>query len=75
MADQMVFDRILADAEAQHRLALDHHRQLVQNWYDALPENRKHELAELLATYEWDTHAALAAAAGDFAASHTLNGN
>ena len=68
MADQLVFDRILAEAEEQHRLALDHHRQLVQTWFDELPENHKRRLAEMIATFEWDTHAALSAAAGDYAA-------
>lgn len=66
MSDQLVFARILAEAEEQRHVALCHHRQLVQTWFDELPENHKRQLSEMLVTFEWDTHVALAVAAGDW---------
>ena len=66
MADQLAFTRLLADADEQHRAALDRHRARVQAAWDRLPSPAKHELAELMATHEYETCVALSAAAGDY---------
>ena len=66
MADQLVFTRLLAEADAERQAALDRHRQGVQTWFDALPPSDKARLAEWMTRFEWDTCAALAAAAGDW---------
>jgi hypothetical protein len=66
MSEQLVFSPMVAAAEARQRLALDRHRQEVQSWFDALGQSEKDRLAEWFARFEWDTCAALAAAAGDW---------
>ncbi len=66
MTAQLEFGSMLADAEAQRRAALDQHRERVQNWFDELLESDKEQLAEWMTLSEWDTCAALAAAAGDW---------
>ncbi len=66
MAEQLIFARILAEAEDQHRAALDRHRQRVQTWFDALPTADKNRLGEWLTVLEWDTCVSLSAAAGDW---------
>lgn len=66
MPEQLAFTRLLAEADAQHCAALDRHRQHVQTWFDQLSENDKDRLAEWMAVFEWDTCAALSAAAGDW---------
>lgn len=74
MSDQLAFSRILAEADAQTRAALDRHRDRVQTWFDALPNGDKQQIAEWMATFEWDTCAALAAAAGAwFQTPHPAN--
>ena len=75
MSDQLVFARLLADADAQRRAALDRHRGRVQALFDRLAVEDKKELAECLATSEWDTYVALSAAAGDWhhSASSTIS--
>lgn len=65
MAEQLILPSI-ADADEQHRRALDRHRARVQAAWDRLPIEAKHELAELMATFAYETHVALAAAAGDY---------
>ena len=55
MAEQLAFSRLLADGDELRRCALVRDRQ---------------QLAEWFATFEWDTCAALAAAAGDYGVSH-----
>jgi hypothetical protein len=66
MADQLVFEQLLADADEQHRTALDRHRAHVQTWFDELLESDKQLLAAFVATFEYETFVALAAAAGDY---------
>jgi hypothetical protein len=73
MSEQLVFAKILAEADDQRRAALDRHRQRIQTWFDGLPECDRAQLAEWLAIFEWDTHVTLAAAAGDYRASHVMN--
>ena len=70
MAEQLVFSRLLADGDEIRRCALDRHRERVQAWFDGLPVRDRQQLAEWFATFEWDTCAALAAAAGDYGVSH-----
>jgi uncharacterized protein YaeQ len=70
MSEQLAFTRLLADADEQSLRALDRHRERVQAWFDALPVQDRQKLAEWFATYEWDTCASLAAAAGDYHATH-----
>ena len=69
MTGQLEFASMLADAEAQQRAALDHHRQQVQTWFDELDKSDKDRLAEWLTKFQWDTCVALAAAAGDWCRS------
>ncbi|MFN0217373.1 MAG: hypothetical protein ACKVP4_01020 [Hyphomicrobium sp.] len=66
MTEQLVFSRMMAEAEAQQRAALDRHRGSVQAWFDALSIGDKNQIAEWMTTFEWDTCAALSAAAGDW---------
>ena len=66
MAEQLAFSRLLAEADAHHRAVLDRHRQRVQTWFDDLSTADKNQLAEWMAVFEWDTHVALSAAAGDW---------
>ncbi len=76
MTEQLVFSRILAEADEQARAALDRHRTRVQTWFDELPASDKDRLAEWMATLEWDTWVALSAAAGDWHRSaHVTNGS
>jgi hypothetical protein len=74
MADQLAFAALLADADAKARAARDRHRARVQAWFDELPVRDKQQLAEWMSLFEWDTCAALSAAAGDWQRSHVLNG-
>ena len=76
MAEQLTFSRLLAEADDQHRATLDRHRQRVQDWFDTLSTADKNQLAEWMAVFEWDTHAALSAAVGDWhrSASVTTDG-
>ena len=74
MTAQLEFTSMLADAEAQRQAALDHHRQRVQTWFDALADSDKDQLAEWMTLFEWDTCASIAAAACDWCrVSHTAN--
>ena len=66
MSDQLVFSRILADAEEQARAARDRHLQRVQSWFDQLGPRDKQCLAELMTAFEYDTCLGLSAAAGDY---------
>jgi len=66
MTEQLAFSRLLAEADEQRRVALDLHRGQVQAWFDALPVRDKARLALWFTTLEWDTCAALSAAAGDW---------
>jgi hypothetical protein len=66
MPEQLAFSRLLAEADEQRHAALDRHRGQVQAWFDALPARDKARLARWLTTFEWDTCAALSAAAGDW---------
>ena len=66
MSEHLAFSRILAQADEQRRAALDRHRERVQTWFDELPSSDKALFAEWMTTFEWDTCAALAAAAGDW---------
>ena len=69
MMAQLEFTAMLADAEAQRRAAIDRHRQRVQTWFDELAERDKEQLTEWMMTFQWETCAALAAAAGDWCRS------
>ena len=66
MSEQLAFSRILAEADEQRCAALDRHRQQVQDWFDHLPLADKNQLAACMAIDEWNTHAAISAAAGDW---------
>lgn len=66
MTEQLAFSHLLAEADDLRRAALDHHRDRVQAWFDQLPESEKNRLAEWMTVFEWDTCAALSAAAGDW---------
>ncbi|MGH7488812.1 MAG: hypothetical protein ACREMY_24900, partial [bacterium] len=66
MSEQLAFTRILADADEQMRAALNRHRERVQAWFDQLPVSDKDQLAKWMLVFEWDTCAALSAAAGDW---------
>jgi hypothetical protein len=66
MTEQLAFSDLLTETDTLRRAALDHHRGCVQAWFDQLPESDKNRLAEWMAAYEWDTCAALSAAAGDW---------
>ena len=78
MNAQLAFSPILDEAaqadERRRRTALDRHRERVQTWFDELAITDKEQLAEWFALFEWDTCAALAAAAGDYRATHLVNG-
>lgn len=75
MSEQLVFARILAEADEQRRATLDRHRERIQTWFDELPVSDKDQLAEWLTALEWDTCVALSAAAGDWRrTSHVMNG-
>ena len=78
MSAQLAFSRILEEAaeadERRRRDALDHHRERVQTFFDALPLSDKQRLAEWFSSFEYDTCVALAVAAGDYRASHVANG-
>ena len=69
MAEQLMFSRMMAEAEGQQRDALDRHREHVQAWFDRLSIGDKNRIAEWMTTFEWDTCAALSAAAGDWRGS------
>jgi hypothetical protein len=75
---QLTFARVLDEAaeadERRRRIVLDHHRDRVQTWFDELPQSDREQLAEWFARFEFDTCVALAAAAGDYRASHGPNG-
>lgn len=66
MTAQLEFGSMLAEAEALRRTVLDQHRQRVQAWFDELAESDKEQLSEWMTVFEWDTCAALAAAAGNW---------
>ena len=66
MTEQLAFSSLLAETDELRRAALDRHRDRVQAWFDLLPDNDKTRLAEWMTTFEWDTCAALSAAAGDW---------
>ncbi len=66
MAEQLAFSSLLAEADQQRQAALDRHRARVQALFDGLAEDDKDHLAEMFATYEWDTCAALSAATNDW---------
>ncbi len=66
MTEQLAFSRMMAEAEARQRAALDRHRDHVQAWFDGLSIGAKNMFAEWMTTFEWDTCAALSAAAGDW---------
>ena len=66
MADQLVFSRLLAEADALHDAALDRHRDRVQALWDRIPSDLQHELAELMAALEYETCVALSSAASDY---------
>ena len=66
MTDQLAFSHLLAEADELRRAALDRHRDRVQAWFDQLPASDKSQLAEWMTVFEWDTCAALSAAAGDW---------
>lgn len=74
MTTQLAFTRLLAEADEQRRAALDHHRDQVQTWFDALPTTDKERLADWFRTFEWDTCVALSAAAGDWRHAHFRSG-
>ena len=75
MSEQLMFSRMVAEAEAQQRAALERHRDHVQAWFDQLPNGDKNQIAEWMTIFEWDTCAALSAAAGDWRQSqHAANG-
>ena len=57
---------LLEEADAQEQAARDRCRAMAQLWFDGLSEAQKLTLVSLLVTREWDTFAALAAAAGDW---------
>jgi hypothetical protein len=75
---QLAFTTVLEEAaeaeERRRRDALDHHRERIQTWFDELPISDKEQLAEWFDSFEFETCVALAAAAGDYRASHVLNG-
>ena len=77
MVEQLTFTRVLDDAaEADDRRrcrTLDRHRERVQTWFDELDVIDKEQLAEWFAVFEWDTCAALSAAAGDWRRAHAMN--
>ena len=73
MTEQLVFSRILAQAEEQTRAARDRHLQCVQTWFDQLPAADKNRLAALMTACEYDTCLALAAAAGDWPSACAAN--
>jgi hypothetical protein len=74
MADQLAFAALLAEADAKSRAVRDRHREQVQAWFDELPIRDKEQLAEWMTFFEWDTCAALSAAAGDWQRAHVLSG-
>jgi hypothetical protein len=75
---QLAFARVLDEAaeadQRRRRDALDRHRDHIQTWFDQLPAADKERLAEWFATFEFETCVALAAAAGDYRASHVTTG-
>ena len=66
MTTQLVFTRLLAEADEHRRTALDRHRDRVQTWFDALPVADKDQFSEWMTAFEWDSCVALSAAAGDW---------
>ena len=78
MTAQLTFARVLDEAveadERRRRDALDRHRERIQTWFDELAISDKQQLAEWFALFEFETCVALSAAAGDYRASHVLNG-
>jgi len=75
---QLTFARVLDEAaeadQRRRRDALDRHRDHIQTWFDKLPVHDRQRIAEWFAAFEFETCVALAAAAGDYRASHVLNG-
>lgn len=70
MSEQLTFLALLADGDAQENAARDRCRTMTQHWFDALPDQHKRIIAQLLSTRQYDTCAALAAAGGDWLASN-----
>jgi hypothetical protein len=64
--EQLAFVHLVAEAEAAEHAARDQLRAKVQAWFDRLPRQEKNALATWMHAHAWDTHAALAAAAGDW---------
>ena len=74
MSQQLAFSQVMQEAEDAHRLMRDHHRANVQAWFDRLPPDLKDELGFWMHDGpEWDTHAALAAAACDWYCSEKIH--
>ena len=70
---QLIFAEVIAEAEDRHRAAQDELRSDVQRWFDQLTPPQKDALgAWLESTAHYDALVALAAAAGDWHRSRTL---
>jgi hypothetical protein len=74
MSEQLAFARVMHEADEAHRLMRDHHRAKVQAWFDRLPIDQKDELGFWMHDGpEWDTCAALSAAACDWYCTEKTN--
>lgn len=75
---QLTFARVLDEADQAHerrrRDILDRHRAHVQTFFDALPVSDKEQLGDWFEQFQFETCAALAAAAGDFRQSRLVTG-
>ena len=72
--EQLIFERILAEAEERAREIRDQHRGRVQKLFDGLTPEQKRLLSEYMTEHEWDTCASLSIAACDWARSGHVNG-
>ena len=63
---QLAFVPMLVDADQREHARRDQHRANVQQLFDELTPHQKQQLAAWMMEHEWDTCAALSAAAGDW---------
>jgi len=65
--DQLIFEDVIVEADERNRAAQDELRSHVQRWFDQLTPRQKDALGAWVdSTAQYDTCAALCAAAGDW---------
>jgi hypothetical protein len=71
IAEQIAFQDLLKEMEERHLAELTAHRELVERWWDSLPEAHKRTFGAWVQHKEWLTFQALAAAAGSWYADNS----